>query len=1142
MIDEVASPYSNLGSDSGMSTVANMVGTLRGQCSQVPYTMIPLKDCYLSVLTVANILLAASKSGKVLVWCLKTNQRLEVLEHESEIASMKLSPQDKYLAVAEKKGKVTLWELPRFTKTCEVNTKFQVSSIEPQTDLVFVAGKALKAIDTSGRELANLELEDPVTSLCNCEEYLAGGTTNGKIKFWNKQSLHQEFELEAHRSEVSCLEKTESFLVSSGNDSSVKLWNLKSKKCQTVIRGHSGPVSCLAVTEDQKYIISGSKDKGIKFWDLATERHELEVLSQEGTLTGVCVTKDFNFLVSCSEESIRVWHLSNIPGDHFYKESQTAVKQLAFTPDNQHLVVGFADGKLQLHEMLLSTVDAEFDKHKTPICSLAVQGDLMVSGSWEGSIYLWDLEFQEEKGLLEGHTQKVTGLAFEKEVLYSCSEDSKLIVWDLEQITQIKTIEVKEGKVHCMKVANETMILGCSREIVIWSTQNPKCPQHLGSVKAHLDNINSLDILEAIAVSGSSDCTVKVWNIAEEKFMCNFEGHKGPVNSVTFSENNSCVFSASEDKTVKVWSYFEETMLVSLEIPSCPYSILLDPLYANILLGTQQGVYILKNPLLADSITVFPNRYSAVFLYHVLQLLDNKKPEYNPAWNNYIIFPWRINILHILAYANHVSSLSLALKAKAPFFSSSALETPLSMAVMRRNRFSADMFLEHCHLYENNGVWKSFEVLLPALNIAGLSNIKKLYEEGFVKVEQDTIPGSGVLKADPPLVHLSETGFIHPESFLEENSSKKLEEAVEFKTSRFCVNLVSGSEESINFLKSLVMCGNKKVFEAEMIESIILWKWRKDQWFYYGMAFIHLLVMVFLALHSLVLSENFSLVVAVLVLSLVPFSFELCKILDSTFLYFMEPWNIFEVFRLVFLLFYSGFWLADYRDFEFDILLPVIVVLVWIRGIVYAKHFDSTRLLIITFESVANKMFGFMLVLGVAILGFGVALEVAGSNQRKVLTISLDELSSLEWVVLVLGVVVVFLLLVNIFIAVVVVTHWKNNQQHKTLEWKELSKLVLDYEIALFWRRNSGQSMYIQQCTTPNITYINTQSTLELNKQISKYKQAKKTKRNGDDLEKVRNEMQDIKEEISGIKQELKFSIDGVLKQVIQEINSIKDK
>lgn len=54
--------------------------------------------------------------------------------------------------------------------------------------------------------------------------------------------------------------------------------------------------------------------------------------------------------------------------------------------------------------------------------------------------------------------------------------------------------------------------------------------------------------------SGSTDNTVKVWDVTDRELEHTFSGHTGAVNSIAWSPNGSKIASASADHTVKIWS------------------------------------------------------------------------------------------------------------------------------------------------------------------------------------------------------------------------------------------------------------------------------------------------------------------------------------------------------------------------------------------------------------------------------------------------------------------------------------------------------------------------------------------------------------------------------------------------------------
>lgn len=90
---------------------------------------------------------------------------------------------------------------------------------------------------------------------------------------------------------------------------------------------------------------------------------------------------------------------------------------------------------------LSSSLESVLRGHIGPVRSVAVtsSGHLVVSGSDDGTVRLWDVESATEKAALRGHTAAVTGVAITPDGLRiaSASRDKTVRLWDTETCTQV---------------------------------------------------------------------------------------------------------------------------------------------------------------------------------------------------------------------------------------------------------------------------------------------------------------------------------------------------------------------------------------------------------------------------------------------------------------------------------------------------------------------------------------------------------------------------------------------------------------------------------------------------------------------------------------------------------------------------------
>lgn len=164
------------------------------------------------------------------------------------------------------------------------------------------------------------------------------------------------------------------------------------------------------------------------------------------------------------------------------------------------------------HDIIL-TEDAQ---HNSGIYCLQFDSNILLTGSRDQNLKMWDIKTGRLLHKLEGHTGSVLCLQFDQRFLISGSSDGSLIVWDIHTGKKIKTL--------------------------------------LG----HGESVLNVKFIDNTVVSCSKDRTVRTWDLEKGAPLLTFRGHRAAVNAVQFKGDR--IVSASGDRTIKIWDMVCKTV------------------------------------------------------------------------------------------------------------------------------------------------------------------------------------------------------------------------------------------------------------------------------------------------------------------------------------------------------------------------------------------------------------------------------------------------------------------------------------------------------------------------------------------------------------------------------------------------------
>ncbi|KAJ1134976.1 hypothetical protein NDU88_001422 [Pleurodeles waltl] len=161
---------------------------------------------------------------------------------------------------------------------------------------------------------------------------------------------------------------------------------------------------------------------------------------------------------------------------------------------------------------------------------ISSDGQFALSGSWDGTLRLWDLTTGTTTRRFVGHNKDVLSVAFsaDNRQIVSGSRDKTIKLWNTLGVCKYTVQEESHSEwVSCVRFSP--------------NSSNP------------------------IIVSCGWDKMVKVWNLANCKLKTNHIGHTGFLNTVTVSPDGSLCASGGKDGQAMLWDLNEGKHLYTLD-------------------------------------------------------------------------------------------------------------------------------------------------------------------------------------------------------------------------------------------------------------------------------------------------------------------------------------------------------------------------------------------------------------------------------------------------------------------------------------------------------------------------------------------------------------------------------------------------
>lgn len=314
---------------------------------------------------------------------------------------------------------------------------------------------------------------------------------------------------------------------------------------RTILRGHmTSVVTCLQFEDD--YVITGADDKVIRVYDSEKKQFLLELTGHDGGVWALKYDEDGILVSGSTDRSVRVWDIKRGCCTHVFKGHTSTVRCLEIVEykNVKYIVTGSRDNTLHVWKLPKESAgeDQEWPMvyntpeenpyfvgvlrgHMASVRTVSGFGNIVISGSYDNSLMVWDIAQMKCLYILTGHTDRIYSTIYDyrRHRCISASMDTTIRVWDLQNIWNNGTCTVVTTSLSpCTKITGS-----------------------MSTLQGHTALVGLLRLSDKFLVSAAADGSLRGWD--SNDYSRKFAYHHSNLSAITtFYMSDNLLVSGSE--------------------------------------------------------------------------------------------------------------------------------------------------------------------------------------------------------------------------------------------------------------------------------------------------------------------------------------------------------------------------------------------------------------------------------------------------------------------------------------------------------------------------------------------------------------------------------------------------------------------
>ncbi|XP_054166361.1 protein qui-1-like [Oppia nitens] len=375
------------------------------------------------------------------------------------------------------------------------------------------------------------------------------------IHFYNLPAKSIIKSFEGHRSTITCLHLSDSgkWLVTGSEDTNVNLWevNIDNKeiscKLKHRLNQHIAGVLCVVISHSEEVILSGSEIGAVCAISLDSGTILARLEHHKGMITCLCVNSgDDVFVTGSTDCTVAVWSLETfcILNEIILMKP---IMHMDISLDSTFLLLACEDNSIHVRALTTGSNVHCLQGHSVgaviSYLRFAKDNCRCILGCGDGKLHIYDIHSARLLQTLSAHTEMITAILPQTNdrFLFTCG-GNKIVIWNFSARNKDKDL----------LAAN---IDGLNPKDSQQQPRSRPSSRKKKRVDNHREPITCVAVSRdgSLAVTGSRDCLVKIWQLSTGETHTTLEGHTGAVTCVDFAPNGLFAVSGSEDKTLRVW-------------------------------------------------------------------------------------------------------------------------------------------------------------------------------------------------------------------------------------------------------------------------------------------------------------------------------------------------------------------------------------------------------------------------------------------------------------------------------------------------------------------------------------------------------------------------------------------------------------